>query len=387
MDNYELQHKLIEFCRRLRGEQMKVNQVNTLVAAESLNLIQLLDKDQFYYVLRAALCFSPEDIRRFDRVFRGFWGEDPQHAGKEQRVESGDDEAEPENRHDPDAVEYEWADQSAGGESAGDEADDTLLDSSLREEVTRKSRYNTYSPDERLEAKTFRIDPLFVPELTEEMELLLRLLKRSMAPDSAKSGRDVLNLKRTIRKSMQYGGQELFRLYKRGRSKQRNQLLVSLIDISGSMEAFLPTYLPLLYQLHRFSGSSQMYVFNTTVYPVHDLLKTHYFDLSQKLNQKLSYVSNGTNLGQSLRQFRQSHGSVLSPENTTFLIFSDGWDRGDMQRLREELSSLKKQVHQIIWLNPMLGTHGYLPVTQALETAAPYISGMVSDKDMKALLR
>ncbi|MFK9175256.1 VWA domain-containing protein, partial [Escherichia coli] len=55
------------------------------------------------------------------------------------------------------------------------------------------------------------------------------------------------------------------------------------------------------------------------------------------------------------------------------LIISDGWDRGDPELLRREMARLRRSVHHIIWLNPLIASADYEPLTLGLQAALPYV--------------
>ena len=55
------------------------------------------------------------------------------------------------------------------------------------------------------------------------------------------------------------------------------------------------------------------------------------------------------------------------------IIFSDGWDRGEIAELDSQMATLKRKAHKIIWLNPLLGTKDYQPICQGMSTALPYV--------------
>jgi uncharacterized protein with von Willebrand factor type A (vWA) domain len=55
------------------------------------------------------------------------------------------------------------------------------------------------------------------------------------------------------------------------------------------------------------------------------------------------------------------------------LIISDGWDRGDPEVIRTEISRLQRSCHRLIWLNPLIGTADYAPLTRGLQAALPFV--------------
>jgi uncharacterized protein with von Willebrand factor type A (vWA) domain len=380
-----LESNVIAFCRRLRAEGVSVNQANTLTAIAALEQTDLLTEEHFYFALRSVLCFSQEDYRRFDRVYRGFWELPSEHAGKEQRVEPNkDDKANFSEK--PDMTE---ADQTGPGMSGAHSVDDGEVDDDLQQKLptdTQIHRMASYSASEQLQHNQITFGKVSSNnELVRDWSSLFELLHKSMARDSLRSGQSKIDLKRTIRKNLQFGGDEWFKLYRQGESRQNKQQLVTFADISGSMEQEFIAYLPLIYQLHKYTRSSQLYMFTTNMFKVdhHFLQSTD--KMVEALNKQLKLAARGTNLGQSIAQFRKNHGHQLSPFLTTFFLFTDGWDRGDMGLLKEQISRLRKQVYQIIWLNPMLGRDGYTPSTQAIEIVKPFISHMISAEDFTSM--
>ncbi len=55
------------------------------------------------------------------------------------------------------------------------------------------------------------------------------------------------------------------------------------------------------------------------------------------------------------------------------MILSDGLDVGDPERLRRAMRELKRRSAGVVWLNPLVGTPGYVPSTQGMQAALPYV--------------
>jgi uncharacterized protein with von Willebrand factor type A (vWA) domain len=72
------------------------------------------------------------------------------------------------------------------------------------------------------------------------------------------------------------------------------------------------------------------------------------------------------------------HGAVV-------IVVSDGWDRGDPALLSAELSRLRRSSHRLIWLNPLLGSEGYEPVTRGMAAALPYTDDFLAAHNVQAL--
>lgn len=386
MNIADLNTKVAHFCHQLRSEGLHVNQSDTLSAIQAVDCINLLDRQAFYFALRSTLCFSPEEYKPFDRVFRGFWGDEAVFAGKEQQVEDKDEKDR--QNEDSDLIEpkrKEDSDLMSDPQNPENDVESSIL-KQLNHEITLLSKIATFSSDERLMAHQFQAKSSFCSiDMERKFYYLLKLLKKALVRDATKDGNQHINFSKTIRKNIQYGGSEIFRLYKTGKSRRQFQSLVTFADISGSMELYFRLYLPLLFRLHRYAMHAEMILFNTTIYPVTRFFRMSFDQMIDSLNQNLNWTSKGTNLSGSLKQFRKMYSQTLSPDLTTVLIFCDGWDRGDMDQLKEELIWLNRHTFQIIWLNPLLGKKGYTPVTQAIETATPYITHMVSALEFQSL--
>jgi len=55
------------------------------------------------------------------------------------------------------------------------------------------------------------------------------------------------------------------------------------------------------------------------------------------------------------------------------VIISDGWDRGEITLLEREVSRLRRSVHRLIWLNPLMGSPDYQPLALGIQTVLPYV--------------
>jgi uncharacterized protein with von Willebrand factor type A (vWA) domain len=67
------------------------------------------------------------------------------------------------------------------------------------------------------------------------------------------------------------------------------------------------------------------------------------------------------------------------------LLISDGWDRGDVDLLRSEIVRLQRSCYRLIWLNPLLGSEQYKPLTRGMQTALPYIDDFLPAHNLASL--
>ena len=83
--------------------------------------------------------------------------------------------------------------------------------------------------------------------------------------------------------------------------------------------------------------------------------------------------SGGTRIGGALREFHRHWGRRVLRGGPVVLLISDGWDRGDPHELRDQIARLQRSCHRLIWLNPLIGTTGYEPLTRGLQAALPFV--------------
>ncbi len=73
------------------------------------------------------------------------------------------------------------------------------------------------------------------------------------------------------------------------------------------------------------------------------------------------------------RLFQETYGRRLLSNKTIVVIFSDGWDRGQINLLKTQMAYIKRKAYKVIWLNPLRGTKDYQPICQGMSAALPYV--------------
>ena len=81
----------------------------------------------------------------------------------------------------------------------------------------------------------------------------------------------------------------------------------------------------------------------------------------------------GTRIGRCLQAFNDNYQTGRSLKDVITIIFSDGWDRGEIDLLREQMARLKRRTDKVIWLNPLIGTKDYRPICRGMRTALPFV--------------
>ena len=77
-------------------------------------------------------------------------------------------------------------------------------------------------------------------------------------------------------------------------------------------------------------------------------------------------------IGEAIRAFNFDWARRVCGQGAIVLVISDGWDRGDPQMLGQEMGRLQRSCHRLIWLNPLLGSPSYEPLTRGIKAALPH---------------
>ena len=93
----------------------------------------------------------------------------------------------------------------------------------------------------------------------------------------------------------------------------------------------------------------------------------------------------GTRIGDALRTFNVHWARRMMSHGPVVLLISDGWDRGEPDRLAREMSRLQRSCHRLIWLNPLLGTADYQPLTRGMQAALPFVDDFLPVHNLVSL--
>src|SRR6202165_1168813 len=205
--------------------------------------------------------------------------------------------------------------------------------------------------------------------------------RRTRRLRGAKGGQ--VDLRRTARHSIRSSG-ELVRLFRR-QPRLRRRPLVLLCDVSGSMERYSRLLMIFAHAIAR-REDLEAFVFSTRLTRITRLLR--YRDLDRALDSVSKGVhdfSGGTRIGDALSDFNRHWARRVLGHGAVVIIVSDGWDRGDPERLTAELIHLRRSAHRLIWLNPLLGSEGYQPLTRGMAAALPHCDDFLAAHNLNAL--
>lgn len=361
-----LEH-LVGFSQALHDAGLAVNPGNLLDLCQCFRHIDIACRDDFHAAARATLVSRREDIARFDAVFARFW-EAPETIAIRKRQE-GDDEAEDQDQQTPGARLLLPSD---------DGGDDNPRNKPLK---------LAYSADEALALHD--LGTLADADI-ERAQRLIREVVRALAN---KRGRRHVprrhgrrpDLRRLLRNRAYYTAEGICALPFKTRRVNKTRLVL-LCDVSGSMQRYSSFLIEFMFALRRELSDLEVAVFSTRLTVITDLLKRKGVAASlRQVAAKVHDWAGGTDIGGSLRQFNEQHAPRMLNGRTAVIFLSDGWDRGDAARLREEMARLRQHARKVLWLNPLLGTPGYQPLTQGMQCALPYLDYFLPAHNLQSL--
>lgn len=365
---YDLTYHVTGFCRALREHGLLVGPHETADAMRAMSIVDLMDRGRVYWTLRSLLLSRREEIAVFGELFEYFWNFEPQPSR---------------------AATLPGISQAGG----------------MREFRRRRSTLLSAAPEERANETTLEIfregassaEVISARDLTvmrsDELEELSRIAARMVRSLAIRPGRrrrrhrrkGTPDLRGVLRLNLSAGGEPI-RLPHLRRVPRVPRLLV-LMDVSGSMDRYARRLLQLVYAVSQHTKRVEAFVFSTTVTRVTRELKAVSFDeVLRRVGRLVDHWSGGTRIGECLRKINMEY-EALEDRYTTVFLLSDGWEAGDPDTLGREMRRLHRRVRSVVWLNPLLGTRDYQPLTRGLQAAMPHIDHFASARDVEHLRR
>jgi uncharacterized protein with von Willebrand factor type A (vWA) domain len=169
--------------------------------------------------------------------------------------------------------------------------------------------------------------------------------------------------------------------------KYRARPLVIIADVSGSMERYTRLLLQFIYSLSAgLDRSLEAFVFSTRLTRITRQLQDH--DVARAMKEVAMAVedwSGGTRIGEALKTFNYDWARRVLGRGAVVLLISDGWDRGEPALLSHEIARLQRSCHRLIWLNPLLGSPDYEPLTRGMQAALPYVDDFLPVHNLVSL--
>jgi uncharacterized protein with von Willebrand factor type A (vWA) domain len=369
-----LLHNMILFGRLLRALGLDVNPGRMIDLVQALAFVEIGRKPDFYYTTRSLLVHDREDLPLFDQAFDLFWRK-PREEGLWMELFQLRPPARDER---PIITPPAPKSDSPPTEEAADEDEDDVLQvievtqTYSQREVLRNKDFGELSAEEIKAVKRFMAQMIW--------ELGWRRTRRQKPGQGTQ-----LDLRRSLRRNLRYGGEIME--WPRRQPKFKPRPLVIIADISGSMERYTRLLLYFIYSLAaRLAQQVEAFVFSTHLTRVTRQLRGH--DIDHALQEVAHHVTDwagGTRIGEALKTFNFQWGRRVLGRGPVVLLISDGWDRGDPDLLRVEIGRLQRSCYRLVWLNPLLGSDQYEPLTRGMQAALPHIDDFLPVHNLASL--
>ncbi|HEY6540415.1 MAG TPA: VWA domain-containing protein [Ktedonobacteraceae bacterium] len=391
-----LLYRLTEFGRILWEVGIDVGPRKMLDLAETLNYVNITSKEDFYNTLKCSLLAKHEQEAVFDQMFLYYWyirdaqnKKKPDTPGaakrddKHMRLPPSERKRLAEHLNTPQEQRKELRPQMreserrrSDDEKFHDDDDDTSTPQGVAYsalEALRKKDFESFSWDEVQEAK----------RLMAEMRWQLGMRPtRRKTPSRRGSYPD---MRRIVRRNLKYGAELLELTWRKTKFKPRP--LVIICDISGSMSLYSRLLLHFIHTISNGLLNVEAFVFGTRLTRItRQLKKRDVDDAVRDVSKSVQDWSGGTRIGDALHFFNQKWARRVLGRGAVVLVISDGWDRGDAAVLEVEMDRLQHSCHRLIWLNPLLGSPEYRPLTIGMKTALPYIDNFLPAHNLDSLI-
>ena len=359
--------RIVEFVRLARANHFRVGIQETKDALDVAGRVDLLDQRQLRWGLRSLLCSNAADWARFDKFFDYYWLR-PNRRKLELPLFA--------DRFVPSAAStYASRDAPPEARQEEDGGDSVERVGASNRDVLTRSDFSL----SQLNADTRELEQWIE-------QVARRMRKRLLRRYQIRANGHRLHMRRTVRRSLRYGGLPLdLILQERRRELPR---LVLITDVSRSMNVYSYFFLRFARGIIDAFKDTEAFAFHTRLIHVTDTLKERD---SHRLKEKLAWISagwgGGTRIGESLQTFNRDYARRLVSSRTFVFIMSDGYDTGEPELLAEQVREIKRRARRVIWLNPLLGREDYVPSAEGIRTVMPYLDLFAPAHSLESLMK
>jgi uncharacterized protein with von Willebrand factor type A (vWA) domain len=180
-------------------------------------------------------------------------------------------------------------------------------------------------------------------------------------------------------------GQDLIDLPKR-RRRDAARPIVLIGDVSGSMGRYSRVLTHFVYGLAHSGARVETFLFATRLTRVtRQLAERRGQRALARLARDVQDWGGGTRIGEALRSFNVRWARRVMRNGPIVLLVSDGWDRGDPALLDRELARVRRSCRRLVWLNPLLGSASYEPLTRGMRAALAHVDDFLPAHNLESL--
>ena len=353
------------FTRALRSAGLSVATGSSVMYMAALGQVGLDEPDHVYWAGRATLVRRPEDVEVYDRVFTSYWA-DVTAVGLAPKW------ATPVTL----AVDDDSGDDSSGDDRSAPAGGEVKALRWSAVEVLAERDMAALTAEEWVEAQRL------ISALRISTELQPSRRRRSARQRVG----DHPDLRRTFRRNVRHGGVPLERAWREQSPRPRR--MVFLLDVSGSMESYSRALARFAHAAvtSRRAGRVEVFTIGTHLTRItRELGRRDPESALRSAGRAVTDWSGGTRLGESIGAFNDTWGIRGMARGAIVVICSDGWDRGDPDRMAAEMARLSRVARRIVWVNPLKSSPGYAPLARGMAAALPYVDVFVEGHSLRSL--
>lgn len=369
--------RLVGFVRYARENRFLVGMAESLDCQRVIACIGISYKSRLKLALKSIMCSNADDWERFDRMFDLYW----QHQSGQQQTQTclggGGTRT---------GLTAMRTGQPRNGDNNQFDVPDAQAIDGIGIQDGRLNQAGA-SAGESLESKNFKhinqaAELRQMEEMAEQLahKIRHRILRRLRLDQGGKQ----IDLRRSLRKSLSYGG-EVFKLQHRRRRVQMPKLVL-MLDVSRSMSVYSYLFLRFARGILMVFKGADAFAFHTRLQHIGEVMREqNRVNLVEKLELISFGWGGGTRIDESLAEFNRRYAHKILNKRTVFIMVSDGYDSGDPDELVKQLTEIKLRTRRLVWVNPLLGQQSYEPKTRSMRAVLPLLDVFAPGHNLESL--
>ncbi len=373
-DESKLLENILRFIRLLRNSGIKIGNQSSIDALNSIKILKIGNRNEFYWALHSNLIYKNEDKEIFDQCFHLFW-QNPKILQQMFNLllpQIGTQKAPKTDKKQLKRI------------SDNIQKQNNNINIEKKDEIVFNSQMS-WSNKSALNTKDFEM--MSLEEIHQAEKEIRKFLIKSKTQISRRWKKNdqssKISNKYTIKKSVKNNG--VIQLAFKERIKKFRPLVI-LIDISGSMETYSRIMLFLSHILIQQHKDVEVFTFGTKLTRITKFLKHKDIDLSlDKIGKFVDDWAAGTKITSSIKDFNFKWSRRILTQNQTLLLITDGLERDDNQNLDFEVNRLSLFTGNIIWLNPLLRYKQFEPKIESIKTILRHVDKHAPIHDINSI--
>ena len=196
---------------------------------------------------------------------------------------------------------------------------------------------------------------------------------------------DRIDLRANARRSLQREG-EVFDLALRSR-KLKQRPITLLIDVSGSMKEQSESFIRLAHAIVQRADRPEVFTLGTRLTRITPALRNRQVETAlDRVSALVADFDGGTRIGDALQALLAVPRFAASLRGALTLVLSDGLERGDPTAMVDAVAKISRLAWRQDWLSPLAGQDQFVPRTEALKAALPYMDSLSSAENLQTVV-